>query len=241
MDSNFTRGPLGPHAHKHRRGPRNAMAGDERGGRRGPREGFGFDRPQFPNEAFEAERGRADRRDERREERRGGRGRHGFGGPGFGPGFGGHGRRGGRARRGDVRLAALLLLTEGPINGYQIITALEERSNGQWKPSPGAVYPALNQLEDEGLIQAVDADGRKLYELTEAGRTEAEQAKQRPAPWEQAVVAEGDAREGLAQAVAAAGMAVQAVMQTGDDALMTKAAEALVEARKTLYQLLAES
>src|ERR1700704_5129922 len=106
---------------------------------------------------------------------------HGFGrargfgqqGPGvaFGPGgpFGPFGR-GRKARRGDVRTAALLLLAEEPRNGYQIMQELEERSEGLWRPSPGSVYPALQQLEDEGLIRSEEADGRRLYHLTEAGR-----------------------------------------------------------------------
>ena len=75
----------------------------------------------------------------------------------FGPGFG-HGqpgrrrgrRRGGRG--GDVSAAALLLLTEQPAHGYQLIQEIGERSDGAWKPSPGSIYPVLQQLEDEGLI-----------------------------------------------------------------------------------------
>ncbi len=86
----------------------------------------------------------------------------GFGGPfgPFGPGRGGRG--GNRARRGDVRAAALILLAEEPRNGYQLIQELANRSDGAWRASPGSVYPALQQLEDEGLIRAVTDDGRKL-------------------------------------------------------------------------------
>src|SRR6476661_7621334 len=67
---------------------------------------------------------------------------------GFGPGGGPRGR-GRKARRGDIRTAALLLLAEEPRNGYQIMQEVEERSGGAWRPSPGSVYPALSQLEDE--------------------------------------------------------------------------------------------
>src|SRR5499427_10192462 len=97
-----------------------------------------------------------------------GRGPFGRGG-GFGPMFGGPGgRRGPRARRGDVRAAALLLLAEGPLNGYQIMQEIEKRSDGVWRPSPGSVYPALAQLEDEGLVRT-QADGdRRSYVLTDA-------------------------------------------------------------------------
>src|SRR5271167_4854076 len=90
------------------------------------------------------------------------------GGPQFGPGpwfghpFGG-GR--GRKRRGDVRIALLLLISEEPRNGYQLMQAIEERSGGRWRPSPGSVYPALAQLEDEGLIHATERDGARVFEI----------------------------------------------------------------------------
>src|ERR1039457_2582073 len=111
----------------------------------------------------------------------------GFGGPfgGFGPGRGPRGR-GRKARRGDIRTAALLLLNEEPRNGYQIMQEVEERSDGAWRPSPGSVYPALQQLEDEGLIRSQDSDGRKLFALTDEGRANVEQRPaDAPAPWEQ--------------------------------------------------------
>src|SRR5947209_198457 len=82
-----------------------------------------------------------------------------FGGPGWGP----HRRGFGRARRGDVRLALLRLLAEAPRNGYQLIQAIEERSGGLWRPSPGSVYPTLAQLEDQGLIRSADSDGTRRF------------------------------------------------------------------------------
>src|SRR6185312_4251808 len=93
-----------------------------------------------------------------------------FGGPfgGF-PGGGPRGR-GRKARRGDIRTAALLLLSEEPRNGYQIMQEVQERSGGVWRASPGSVYPALSQLEDEGLIRSEEHDGRKHYVLTDEGR-----------------------------------------------------------------------
>jgi DNA-binding PadR family transcriptional regulator len=99
-----------------------------------------------------------------------GAGGPGMGGPPWG-GPGGHrgGRRGGRARRGDVRAAMLLLLSEQAQNGYQLIQEIERRTDGLWKPSPGSVYPALQQLEDEGLVRAVEFEGKRAYELTDEG------------------------------------------------------------------------
>ena len=93
-----------------------------------------------------------------------GGGRHGFGpGRDFGPG-------GPRARRGDVRSAILGLLAEGPSNGYGLIKAIAEKTDGAWKPSPGSVYPTLSQLVDEGLVAKEDGP-RGAYSLTEEGTT----------------------------------------------------------------------
>src|SRR5690348_3415009 len=83
--------------------------------------------------------------------------------------------RGPKAGRGDVRAAILALLREAPRNGYQIMTEIEERSGGAWRPSPGAVYPALSQLADEGLIDGEESGGRRTFRLTEAGREYIEQ------------------------------------------------------------------
>ncbi|BDZ51867.1 hypothetical protein GCM10025867_41080 [Frondihabitans sucicola] len=105
-----------------------------------------------------------------------GRGGAGFGGgfgPGFGAGFGpGMGRGGrGRARKGDVRLAILSLLGEEAANGYGLMKTIAERTDGTWRPSPGSVYPTLQQLVDEGLIAAAGEGRQSTFELTEAGTT----------------------------------------------------------------------
>src|SRR5262245_13544395 len=97
------------------------------------------------------------------------RGRRGFD---WGP-FG----RGPRVRKGDVRAAVLVLLAEQPRNGYQIIQEISERSGGLWKPSSGSVYPALQQLEDEGLVETESVDGKRSFKLTETGRTYVEEHK----------------------------------------------------------------
>ena len=106
-----------------------------------------------------------------------------FEGRGRGPGRGGGGG-GGRRSRGDVRAAVLVLLAEGPSNGYRIIGEVARRSDGAWKPSPGSVYPTLQQLQDEGLVVADTADA-KQFTLTDEGRAyvEAEYAGT-PPPWE---------------------------------------------------------
>src|SRR3954454_21075012 len=81
-------------------------------------------------------------------------------------------RRGGRGRapRGDVRSAVLLLLSEEPMHGYQLMQSIADRSGGRWTPSPGAIYPTISQLEDEGLVTVPADAGRTLVPLTDAGR-----------------------------------------------------------------------
>ena len=184
--------------------------------------------------------------DERRGPRGGhghghGRGRGGFGpgmppvGPGFDPFRGPRGGR--RARRGDVRLAALLLIAEEPRNGYQLIQELQARSGGTWKPSPGAMYPALSQLEDEGLIRASETG--KTYEITAAGRVEVEALKDRPAPWEPDQ--SDDATLALRHALHQVHRAVGAIAESGDDQLAARATAELDALKKKLFGLLAES
>ena len=162
----------------------------------------------------------------------------GPGGPGFGPGFGRH-HRGGRARRGNVRAAILALLAERPMHGYEMIQELTNRTGGVWRPSPGSVYPALQMLEDEGLISSQEAEGKRLFSLTEAGRAEAEQAPSR-APWEE--VAEGfdPTILKLRDTAFQVGAAVMQVATAGTEAQKAKALELLTEARRRIYSILAE-
>lgn len=75
---------------------------------------------------------------------------------------------------GEVRLAILSLLAEGPKHGYQLMKEMEERSGGMYRASAGSVYPTLQQLEDEGLIESERQGGKRVYRITEAGRKELE-------------------------------------------------------------------
>src|SRR6476661_1774902 len=130
---------------------------------------------------------------------RGGRGHRRRGGPGFGPWSGfGPGQFGARhkAGRGDIRAAILALLVEQPMHGYQIIREIGERSEGAWAPSPGSVYPTLQQLTDEGLVRSQEQDGKRVYELTDEGRTAVE-ARTGALPWEQAAENADDDLVGL--------------------------------------------
>ncbi len=169
-----------------------------------------------------------------------GRGPMGFGpvafpGPPPGVPFGG-GR--GRRRRGDVRTALLLLLAEEPRNGYQLMQAIEERSGGRWRPSPGAVYPALAQLEDEALIRAVEREGTRLFELTDAGREHIAERHDAAPPWaeEDEPSSLGDLKAQMRQLHVAAMQFVHA----GSEEQLARATATLAEARRALYRILAE-
>jgi DNA-binding PadR family transcriptional regulator len=176
--------------------------------------------------------------------------RHGFGPGHFGEGgfpFGGPpgGRgprgRGRKARRGDVRTAALLLLAEEPRNGYQIMQEIEERSDGVWRPSPGSVYPALQQLEDEGLIRSEESDGRKLFVLTEEGRAVVqERGEDKPAPWEQMSGEFSSEVHELGRLMREVAWAFTQVMRTGSPGQVAKARDVLAAARRDLYRILAD-
>lgn len=73
--------------------------------------------------------------------------------------------------RGEIRLAVLSLLAERPQHGYELMTAIEERSGGLHRPSAGTIYPTLQQLQDEELVISREVEGgKRIYELTEAGR-----------------------------------------------------------------------
>ena len=159
------------------------------------------------------------------------------GGPGWGPPHR-HGR--GRARRGDVRLALLRLLGEEPRNGYQLMKAIEERSEGVWRPSPGSVYPTLSQLEDEGLIRSVEADGNRVFEITDAGREHLETRAEEPAPWEPPGEEADNPLAELAPLVVQIGKAAFQLASVGDPAQREQARELLAETRRSLYRILAE-
>jgi Predicted transcriptional regulators len=125
------------------------------------------------------------------------------------------------------------------MHGYEMITELETRTGGIWRPSPGSVYPTLQLLEDEGLIVSTESEGRRRFSLTEVGRAAAEQAG--PAPWEgigdeDLVRNLGELREaGIASVTA-----LRQIMATGTEEQRRRAIEVVVEARKKLYAILAE-
>lgn len=176
---------------------------------------------------------------------RGGRRGRGFGG-GFGDGFGFGGPdapigRGPRRGRGDVRTAALLLLLERPMHGYEMIQEIKQRSGDAWSPSPGAIYPTIQLLTDEGLITTEDRDGKKVSSLTDAGRAAAEElSNTRTAPWDDASNDAGEGVPNLRKAIHHLLMATKQAAMAGDDVQRQRVTEMLDETRRKIYALLAE-
>jgi DNA-binding PadR family transcriptional regulator len=166
---------------------------------------------------------------------RGHEGRGGRGGPG-GRGPGGRGR--GRAQRGDIRTAILLLLTDQPMHGYQIMQAMSDRTGGAWQPSPGAIYPTIAQLEDEGLVTTQEEGGRRLVTLTPEGRAYVEERSARLGdPF--AVFADAPNRPDLRDPLHQLHAAVRQIEVGGDAAQLEAAAQTLAQTRRSLYLILA--
>ncbi len=154
------------------------------------------------------------------------------------------GRSGGgrhRARRGAVRLAILTLLDERPMHGYELITELETRSEGRWRPSPGAMYPALEKMEAHGAVTSTDADGKRQYALTEHGRQMLAEIREAQSddtdePWNQSGTSgRGDLRRLMSEL----GGQVRQVGRFGSDEQRAAAIVVLDDAKRKLYEVLA--
>jgi DNA-binding PadR family transcriptional regulator len=144
-------------------------------------------------------------------------------------------------RRGDIRTALLAALREQPGHGYDVMQALEEKSGGVWRPSAGSVYPTLQLLEDEGLVRSYEQDGKRVYEITDAGRDEVTRRIDAAGgtPWELA----GRGRPGsieLRQVFAQLVPAFKQVAVSGNPRQVEQAIEILRDARKRIYEVLAE-
>ncbi len=201
-----------------------------------------------------------------------GRRGHGWGGPGWGGGpfggpFGGPGgpppwvaglfgmgqperSRGPRVRRGDVRSAILDVLAtaaweDEAINGYQVIQQIADKSEGAWRPSPGSVYPTIQQLQDEGLVESDDERGRRTIRLSETGRTWVqEHADELAAVWEPFARSAKSDDEGehvdLKTELGQVMPAVWQIITSGSPAQRQAAVEILADTRRRLYGVLAD-
>lgn len=223
-----------------------------------PRNNHGHDYDPTHDEHGHAEHGHAEHsHDDHGHGRRGPRGfGRGFGpggvpggqgfGPGFPPGFGGFGPRGfrppgpQRKRRGDVRVAILSLLADGASNGYGLIKAITERSGGTWTPSPGSVYPTLQQLVDEELIEATGEGKRTEFQLTDEGRAYvADHTEEFERVWATANE-RADADAGLHESVGKLMGVVHQFRFAANDEQRARAVDELDKARRALYAILAD-
>ncbi len=161
-------------------------------------------------------------------------------------------QRGPKVRRGDVRTAIIDVLhrartAEEPINGYQVIQEISELSNGEWRPSPGSVYPTIQQLQDEGLVESDDERGRRTVRLTDTGVAWAEaNTAELATVWAPFARAEQPAAEqpsGQADIKSEIGQVVSAVWQLGtqgSEQQRRAALDVLVDTRRRLYGILAD-
>ena len=169
-------------------------------------------------------------------------GRRGMFGPGWvmggtgGPGPWGAGPKVGR---GDVRLAILFLLNEKSMHGYQMMQELSERSGGMWRPSSGSVYPTLQQLEDEGLIEAAESSGKRVFSLTDQGHACLD-SQTEPAPWERFVSGGHDQHVGLRDAAFQLGAALIQVATSGHEDQVAAAKDIVADAKAKVYEILKE-
>lgn len=171
----------------------------------------------------------------------------GFDRAGFGAvGFGGFGPRGfmppgpQRKRRGDVRTAILSLLSEQAFNGYGLIKTITDRSGGTWHPSPGSVYPTLQQLVDEELIESIGEGKRTEFQLTEDGRAwVSEHEAELAAVWESST-ARLQADAGLHESIAKLMGVIHQLRFAASDEQRAKAIEKIDETRRALYAILAD-
>jgi DNA-binding PadR family transcriptional regulator len=150
-------------------------------------------------------------------------------------------RRGRHVGRGDVYAATLLLLEERPLHGYEIIQLTTERSDGQWRPSAGSIYPALQLLEDQGYIEGEQQEHRRVFHLTEAGHAYINEHRAELVAARDAATArldQGDTE--LMEMFQHLETAFRQVVQVGTAAQLAAAKELLIEVRRQLYRILAD-
>jgi len=162
-------------------------------------------------------------------------------------------KRGPRVRRGDVRPAILDVLRNAAengeqVNGYQVIQQIAERSGGSWRPSPGSVYPTIQQLQDEGLVASDDDRGRRSLTLTEEGQAYvADHADELAEVWAPFERRDRDSRESrggeyadLKPEIGQVMSAVWQIVTSGSDRQRRAAIDVLVDTRRKLYGILAD-
>ena len=134
-------------------------------------------------------------------------------------------------------------LDEAPAHGYHLIQQIAARSDGAWSPSPGSIYPVLQQLEDEGFVEFERVDGRKTATLTDEGKSYVEEHREALGePWNPEQLRRGGDAESTAliTSLKTLSAAARQVMTVGTPAQQAKAVDVVNEARRQLYGLLAD-
>ena len=228
----------GHHVHRHHEGHHHHNTGEERHGTRSP-----LGRSHHHHEEHHAEENSSDG---------GGRPQHGGRGGGHRGGHGGHfGGPRGRARRGEARYVLLDTLRDGPKHGYEIIKFLEDRSGGEYAPSPGTVYPTMQYLQDLGQVRSDQNAERRDYHLTEIGLAELEaRAEDLKAFWSrfanQGAPAEsqpeiGFLREELDDLGRTAWGGLKSLMERGDTETIRRIRQTVERCRSEIREIMAES
>jgi DNA-binding PadR family transcriptional regulator len=135
----------------------------------------------------------------------------------------------------------LALLQENPGHGYALMAEMARRSGGLWRPSPGSIYPVLQQLRDEGLVSVADSGGRRVFSLTEAGRESVrDRAQEIGSLWDRDDPETMGQVSALHEALDTLGAAVHQVAQLADPEQVARARRSLDQARRSMYLILSE-
>lgn len=139
-----------------------------------------------------------------------------------------------------MRAAVLVLLAEGPSNGYRIIGEVAERSGGAWRPSPGSVYPTLQQLQDEGLVETDPADAKQFALTAEGRRHVEEELAGVPAPWDAPEFRVADGERALLAQLQQIALTFQQVVLAGRPGDVQRVSDVLERCRRDLVAILGE-
>jgi DNA-binding PadR family transcriptional regulator len=132
------------------------------------------------------------------------------------------------------------LLAERPMHGYEMIKEIEERTQGAWSPSAGSIYPMLQLLEEEGLIQGEESDGKRRFTLTEAGSAEHKAKAGEEAPWDAVRAEAAPEAIHLRDSVGKLHHSIGQIFHAADDGQQKRVRELLDETRRKIYAILAE-
>jgi DNA-binding PadR family transcriptional regulator len=146
--------------------------------------------------------------------------------------------RGHGSRRGLLPIAILAALQDESMNGYQVIKKITEDSAGLWRPSPGSVYPALADLQRQGLAVVATADRERRFQITEAGRQLLANRHERLTNLRASLARDAEQSQPMREAVDQLLEALEVVVRQGTPAQRIQAIEVLTRGRREIYTIL---